>query len=89
MITKLLLSIILLPFRAALELLPAIDPPDVSGLVASMAPVFQLGGWANNFVPLSEAVTLLGVMMTAFAAITVVRATLWVLTKAHILGGSS
>jgi hypothetical protein len=89
MITKLLLTIILAPFRAALALLPAIDPPDVAGLVSAMAPVFQLGGWANNFVPLSEAVTLLGVMMTAFAAITVVRATLWVLTKAHILGGSS
>ncbi len=89
MITTAIVTLILAPFRAALALLPTIEPPDVSGLVAAMAPVFQLGGWANNFVPLSEAVTLLGVMMTAFAALTVVRATLWVLTKAHILGGSS
>ncbi len=89
MITKLLISIIVAPFRAALSLLPVIEPPDVAGLVSAMSPAFQLGGWANNFVPLSEAVTLLGVMMTAFAALTIVRATLWVLTKAHILGGSS
>ncbi len=89
MITKAIVALVVAPFRAALSLLPTIDPPDVSGLISAMAPVFQLGGWVNNFVPLSEAVTLLGVMMTAFAAITVVRATLWVLTKAHILGGSS
>lgn len=83
------MALIMLPFRAVLALLPDIAPPDVAGLVAAMAPVWQFGGWANNFVPLQEAVTLLGVMMTAFVAISAVRATLWVLTKLHILGGSS
>lgn len=87
MIVEAVITLVLLPFRAALALLPVIEPPDVDGLVATAAPVWQLGGWVNNFVPLAEAVTLLGVMLTAFVAITTVRAVLWVLTKAHILGG--
>lgn len=75
--------------RALLSLLPEFDPPDVSSMVAEMSAIWQWGGYVDNFVPLSEAVSLLGIMLTAFAAITIVRAVLWVATKAHVLGGSS
>lgn len=86
MITKAILTLVLLPFKAALELFPSIDPPDLDGLVASMGPIWQYGGWANNFVPLAESAVLLGLLLTAFGVVFVVRGVLWVLTKAHILG---
>ncbi len=89
MIIEGIVRVVMWPFRAALELLPVISPPDVSGMVASTSGIWQYAGYVNNFVPASEAVTLLGILMTAFVAITAVRAVLWVLTKAHILGGSS
>ncbi len=89
MITEALLGLIMFPFRAALALLPVVDPPDIDGLVSGAAPLWQFGGWLNNFVPLAECVSLLGVLLVAFAAVTAVRAVLYVLTKAHILGGAS
>ncbi len=89
MITQAILTLVMLPFRAALELLPVVDPPDVDGLVGGAAPLWQFGGWVNNFVPLSEAMTLVAVLLVAFVAVTALRAVLYVLTKVHILGGSS
>ncbi len=87
MITKALIAIITAPFKAALSLLPEISPPDVDGLVGSMAPVWQFFGWADNFLPLSDAVVIFGLLVVAFNAVFAIRGVLWVLTKAHILGG--
>lgn len=89
MIIEGIIRLVMLPFRAALALLPSWDPPNVSGMVSVVEPVWQFAGYVNNFVPAAEAVTLLGILMTAFAAINVIRGVIWVLTKVHILGGSS
>lgn len=88
MIIKALISLFMVPFKAALSLMPTIEPPDVSALVVDIAPVWQYAGWANNYVPMAEAAQLFGVLLTAFAAVMVVRGVLWVLTKAHVLGGT-
>jgi hypothetical protein len=87
MITKAILALIVIPFKAALSLLPTVSAPDVSGMVSAMAPVWQFAGWVNNYLPLAEAAVVLGILLTAFQAIVVVRAVLWVLAKLHILGG--
>lgn len=88
LIIKALIALFMIPFKAALSLMPTIDPPDVSALVGEIAPVWQYAGWINNYLPLAEAAQLFGVLLTAFAAVMLVRGVLWVLTKAHVLGGS-
>jgi hypothetical protein len=88
MITKAILALIIAPFRAALSLLPELEPPDLDGLIADMAPIWQFAGWVNNFVPLQEATTILGILLTVFPLVMLVRGTLWVLNKLHITGGA-
>ncbi len=89
MIVEAIVRIVMLPFWAALAVLPEIAPLDLLGLVDTAAPIWQFGGWVNNWVPLSETATLLGVFLAAYLAITVVRAILWVLVQLHILGGAA
>jgi len=80
-------------FRSAVETvlgwLPVLSPPVLTGMVASMAPLWGYLAWANKYVPLIEAAGLIGVLGLAYVGIFVFKFSVWVLTKAHLLGGSS
>jgi len=50
---------------------------------------FGLLGWADHYLPVTEASVLLGVRLTLWAGMHVFELVVWLLTKAHVLGGSS
>lgn len=67
--------------------LPDIAPPDLSGMVDAVAPLWGYFGWANKYVPLVEVAAMLALLVAAYAVMFTFKLTVWVLTKAHILGG--
>jgi len=76
------------------SLLPSWSPVDLSGFIAhldfaSVPFVGQGVQFFNNFVPLDQVVIILGLMITLWVASVAYKAAVWVLTKAHVLGGSS
>lgn len=88
MIVDALFSIFNSVVNTVLGWLPDIAPPDVSGAIESMAPVWAFLGWANKYVPLVEAGAMIGLVAAVYMVMYLIRFTVWVLTKAHILGGS-
>ena len=45
-------------------------------------------GWVNNYLPLSDAVLAVGILLTLLAIMLSVRIALWAGKKIHLLGGS-
>ena len=69
------------------DLLPDVDPPDLSGMVAGLGPIWGMAGWLNKYVPLDQAGIMLGVVVSIWAVLYGIRFSVWFLTKAHVLGG--
>jgi hypothetical protein len=76
---------------ALLDLIPSFGLPDAAVATAAVsdARVWEYVGWANHYVPVDLAAALLAVRVTLWAALHGLDAVVWVLTKLHILGGSS
>lgn len=72
-----------------LSVLPDPAPPALAGMVGAVSPVWDGLAWLNNFVPLGDAVLYLGVYLTVVVVSYGLDVAVWVLTKAHVLGGSS
>lgn len=70
-----------------MELAPDIAAPDISGMVGGLSTFWEYFGWANNFVPLDQLVVIIGLVVTFYVALLVVRLSIWLLVKAHVLGG--
>jgi hypothetical protein len=75
--------------HVALGWLPDPSPPHISGLVGDVASMWRYLGWANQYVPLTEALAYVTIMVTVGGAMWVARAVLYFFTKIHVLGGSS
>jgi hypothetical protein len=75
--------------HTVLGLLPNPSPPSLSGLTGALATIFQYLGWANQFLPIDVALSLVAILLTAWLGMHGFRAVVWLATKAHILGGSS
>ena len=84
-----LLDLIVGALTGLLELLPDPVPPDISGALAAMAPVFGLAGWANKYVPLVEAGGMLVILGTVQIGMQVFAFASWAASKLHVTGGSS
>jgi hypothetical protein len=85
-ILALILSIFTLPFA----LLPSGPALGINGYAQNVVNdgFFRHLGWVNNYLPLDQAVTAIGILLTLLGVMWTVRILLWVLTKFHILGGS-
>lgn len=68
-------------------LLPDVEPPDLQGYVASLSPVWGAAGWLNKYVPLDHAAVALGLLVLMWFVLYGFRVGVWLLTKAHVLGG--
>ena len=63
-----------------------------SNLGATVGPLHGIAGgiqFFNHFFPLGTALTILALQLTLWAAFVIYKAVVWLLTKFHILGGSS
>jgi hypothetical protein len=72
-----------------LTLLPAWDPLDLSGPTAAIASL-DVGswlGWVNQYLPVTQGVVALGLILVVSNATWLTNWVIWLLTKAHILGG--
>ena len=90
MVTTLFLTFITPVVGAVLSPLPSGGSLGFSSAVSKFlaAGPFQWLGWVNNYVPLSEGLVALGLILGVFAVVLGVNVSVWVLTKFHILGGS-
>jgi hypothetical protein len=89
MITDAILSFFAGIVHSVLALLPNPSAPDIAGAVSGLTSVWQWFGWANDYLPITEGVALVGILLTAWGGMMAFRAVVWALTKAHVLGGSS
>lgn len=95
MITKLLIDFFKFLFDAIDYALPDWNPVDFDGFGASISSVFGnslVGGllkWLNFYLPLKEAITAAAVLIGLYLYLLMFRAAVYLLTKLHILGGSS
>lgn len=89
-ILKALFSLFLTVVEFLFGLLPAGPAaPDLEDAVDALDPLWNGFGWLNQYVPVDVALALLGVLLGSWAVMHAVNLTIWVLTKLHILGGSS
>lgn len=92
MILSALLTILETILGALFLLLPDWTPFDITGATEgweSYSPTFGVLAWTNQYVPISEGFALGGLVLTVFAAAFAYRSVVWLLTKLHVLGGSS
>lgn len=89
MITDLLFGWFFSAVTWVLDLAPNITIPDVSSWVASFAVIWERLAWANNFVPVTQLVICIGLVVTFYVVLGSIRFVVWVLSKVHVLGGGS
>jgi hypothetical protein len=70
------------------SLAPDISLPDLSSMVSGIDGFWNLFGWANNFLPVDQLVLIIGLVVTWYVVLLGVRVLLYLLTKAHVLGGA-
>lgn len=70
-----------------LGIMPNPDPPDLTGMVDTIAPVFAHVAWANKYFPLDQAAIILGVLVVAWVPLYGIRVTIWMLVKTGVLKG--
>jgi hypothetical protein len=70
-----------------LALLPDVEPPDLSGAVAAIDGIAAYTGWLNKYFPVAEAITILGIVVTVYTGMYVVKFLLWVWSKIPVIGG--
>lgn len=88
MITEAVLGFFRTIVQGILDALPDWDPPDLTGALDAVAPLFSSLAWANKYVPLVECGALFGLFVVFKVGLYVTNFVVWVLTKAHILGGA-
>ena len=73
----------------ALGLLPTWSLPSLTGWTSYIGDtrIWQWAAWANWYVPLDLAVAFLAVRLAAWTGMWTFEAVVWLLTKAHVLGG--
>lgn len=89
MITEAVVRVFLGLAQQVLSLGPNLAAPDLSGPMAAIAPLWAGFGWANHYLPVDLAIGFLGIRLGALLVSHVVNATVWLLSKAHVLGGGS
>lgn len=70
------------------DLFPDWTPPDASSWAESASSVWSFVGWSNQYVPVDIALLLIGTALVVYVGSYLLKLTLWVFTKLHILGGS-
>lgn len=70
-----------------LGLLPDWAPPDITGGLSSLGPLWGYLSWANKYVPLVEIAAICATLLTYFIGLYLFRFTVWLLERLHILGG--
>lgn len=72
-----------------LNLLPNVDPPDLSSFASGVGTALGWTAWANQFVPVTVAATLFAIWGVLWVGFSVWNVLVWALSKLHILGGAS
>jgi len=78
-------------FDTLAGVLSAVLPVDAdpAGLSETVSGIFPYFAWINSWLPLGEALELAGISLGITIILGSLYAGTWVLTKLHILGGSS
>lgn len=67
--------------------IPDWEPPDLNGMAATIAPLFEFFGWANHYLPLTHAVIIIGLLSAAWLLDHGLRLFQWVVAKFPTMGG--
>lgn len=89
MVVDAILSIFMVAVEGLVSLFPTWSPGDVTGLFESteLAGLFGWIRWADWYLPMSDVLVILQALLVLVPAWYAYRLVVWVLTKAHILGG--
>lgn len=87
MITEAILEFFRTVVQWVIDLMPDWGPPDLVGLLDSMTVMFGYLAWANKYAPLAEVGAIVAALMLYKVTLYVIDFAVWVLTKAHVLGG--
>jgi hypothetical protein len=73
-----------------LGFIPTPSMPDLSAAVSSItgSTVFSHIAWMNGYVPLDAVLTTAGAVLTVWGVAWLFRASMWILEKVHLVGGS-
>lgn len=88
MIVEAIINFFVTILQGVVNLLPTVPFPDVSGIPGQLAPVLGWVGWANQYLPVTEALTMLGIGLGVWVVMHLVRLTLWLLRLVHVAGGA-
>lgn len=92
MIVTAILKLLGLIIEGLLSFLPTWTPIDivtpVNDFLANADPIFSLFRWVDYYLPVSEAITTFGLVVTLWGAAVTWKTVQWVLTRLHILGGN-
>jgi hypothetical protein len=88
MITQAILDFFAAMLGQVLDLLPTLDPPDLSAAGDSIGAFLTPAAWLDQYLPLHECLGFIALLVVAYGLSFAFSGLLWVLTKAHILGGS-
>lgn len=88
MIVEALISLARGIVSTVLSWLPDIDPPNMSGAVAALTPMWSYLGWANKYVPLVEVAAMFTLLATVQMVLYLIQFGQWIASKIRLLGGS-
>lgn len=89
MIVDAILSALVSAVEWVLGLLPSFSPPDLSAFTSAVSDfrITQYISWANHFLPITLVGTLIVLRLTVWGASYAFEGVVWLLVKAHVLGG--
>lgn len=87
MIVEALFDLAMFIIEGFLDLLPDVEPPDLVGAVEAIDGIAAYTGWLNKYFPVTEAILILGTVVTIYTVMYVVHFALWVYGKIPFLGG--
>jgi hypothetical protein len=93
-ITEAIVWALLQAAKGLLWALPDWEPVNLSQFYANFHPLDNYQqvrdglAFFDQYVPVTDLLVILGLMLSTYSAYLVFRAVSWLLTKAHILGGS-
>jgi hypothetical protein len=93
MITDAILAVI----RTVVSFVVGLFPPwpgfdlatPIAGIFTAIAPHLWFFAWADEYIPLTEALLMLAALVAIWLGAHVVTLTIWLLSKLHVLGGGS
>lgn len=87
MILDAIISATMAILQGVLDLLPDVTPPDLVGAVQAIDGIAAYTGWLNKYFPVTEAIVILGTVLSIYTVMYGIKFALWIWSKIPVIGG--